>query len=181
MNKKFLDKVDAQLLASSKEKYIQRMKAAEECSSDTVDSDCDSGHQVTPNIKTLPNVEETNNAYLELASHCNEQRQLEHESCPSLLLPAFVPQVKGIFVQLKQNSEVQEVEAKKCIDDLMKKRDEALLSAKTFRNQVDQLRSTNRKLYSEMHNRVDTIQNFYRNDIVEGTLRAAICLKLALK
>jgi len=33
MDKKFLDKANAQLLASSKEKYIQRMKAAEECSS----------------------------------------------------------------------------------------------------------------------------------------------------
>ena len=74
MNQKFLDKVDAQLLASSKEKYALRMKAAEECSSDTADSDhdcdCDSGHPVS--TKIFPNIEEMNDAYLKLASHCNE-------------------------------------------------------------------------------------------------------------
>ena len=68
-----LDKVDAQLLASSKEKYALRMKAAEECSSNTVDSDydcdCDSGHAVSPYV--FPDTEEMKDAYLKLASHRN--------------------------------------------------------------------------------------------------------------
>jgi len=82
---------------------------------------------------------------------------------------------------VKQKCNVQEVEAKKCIDDLIKERDEALLSAKKYRNQVDELRNTNRKLYCEMHNRIDTIRNFYRNNITEGTSRVAVCVKLSFQ
>lgn len=143
------------------------MKAVEECSSDSGESNYESLN--SSNIfSQSKSKEEINNAYLELVNHCNEESQLQHDSCPSLLLPVFEP----------VNTEKITTEN---ISQLIKECDDALFSARMYRNRVDQLRSMNRKLYCDMHDRIDTICNFYRNDIVEGNSRAAMCIKLAFQ
>ena len=165
------EEVDKKFLAGFKEKYRKRMKAVEECSSDSGESNYESPN--SSNIFSQSKFkEEINNAYLKLVNDCNEESQLEHDSCPSLLLPAFEPTVTDV------NTEKITTEN---IGQLIKERDDALFSARMYRNRVDQLRSTNRKLYCDMHDRIDTIRNFYRNDIVEGNSRAAMCVKLAFQ
>ena len=46
------------------------------------------------------------------------------------------------------------------------------------KNQVNDLQSRNRKLYCEMNDKIDTVRNFWRNSLVEGDTRSAICVKL---
>ena len=55
------------------------------------------------------------------------------------------------------------------------------MSAQMCRNKVDELRAANRRLYCNMHDKIDTIRNFWRNNIVEGNSSAGMCIKLALQ
>ena len=148
------------------------MKAVEQCSCDSEQSDTEPTSHVP--LKVLPSTEETDNAYYQLAKHCNEESQLVHDSSPSLLLPAFTPLVKEDF-SIDKGTVIE------YINDLKKERDDALFTARIYRNQVDKLQSKNRKLYCDMYDNIDTIRNFYRNDIAEGHSRAAVCVKLAFK
>ena len=67
------------------------------------------------------------------------------------------------------------------ISQISSERDTALEEARLYRNQVDELRSQNRKLHCEMNNRVDVIRNFWRNTIAEGSNRAGLCVQNALR
>ena len=92
--------------------------------------------------------------------HGNQQSQLEDDSSQSLLLPAYVPPLQEITIQVKGKDVVKNLAAKQYIANLIKERDKAIMSVQICRNNVDQLRSTNRRLYCNMHDRIDTIQNF---------------------
>ena len=112
---------------------------------------------------------------------CNQQSQLHDDSSPSLLLPAYVPPLQEITIQVKGKDVVENLTAKQYITSLIKERDEAIMSAQMCRNKVDELRTANRRIYCNMHDRIDTIRNFWRNNIVEGNSRAGMCIKLALQ
>ena len=180
-----MKEVDAMLLANLKEKAIKWRKAAEAyeqeensgCVEDIADPEVLKDNKTNP----LPNKEESDNAYFQLMQHCNQQSQLEDDSSPSLLLPAYVPPLQEITIQVKEKDVVENLTAKQYIANLIKERDEAILSAQMCRNKVDELRSANRRIYCNMHDRIDTIRNFWRNNIAEGNSRAGMCVKLAIQ
>ena len=51
------------------------------------------------------------------------------------------------------------------VSQLTKERDDALKVARSYRDQVDGLRTSNRKLFCEMNDRIDVIRAFWRNNI----------------
>ena len=149
------------LLASLKDKLTKWRKAAEahdqEESTSCIEDISDTEDLKDIKTNSLPNKEESDNAYFELVKQCNQQSQLEGDSSPSLLLPAYVPPLEEIYVQVKGSDVVKRLAAKCYIADLIKERDEAIVSAQICRDKVDQLRSVNRRLYCDMHDRIDTI------------------------
>ena len=133
-------------------------------------------------LKNIPiEMKECENSYFQLTKTLNTKWEFENDSSPSVLLPAYVPPLEDINVQVKGSNRLAKISAKHYIGCLVTERNEAVLSAQLFRNQVDQLRSKNRKLYCEMHDRIDTIRNFWRNNIAEGSSRAGMYLKMALQ
>lgn len=134
--------VNAMLLANFKEK-ARKWRKAYECedsgSEDVSDTTC---RNDIDNID-LPTKEECVNSYLKLTEDLN--------ASPSVLLPAYPPPLEKVNVQVKGNSRLTNMSAKHYIGHLIAERNDAVLSAQLFRNQVDQLRNKNRKLYCEMH------------------------------
>ena len=183
IGKRATEEVNVMLLASLKEKAIKWRKAyeCEDSSSegDILDINCENESTVTNSIN-LPTKEECENSYLQLTKDLNAKSDFENDSSPSVLLPAYSPPLEKVNIQIEGNNGWSNVSAKCYIGHLIRERDEALLSAQLFRNQVDQLRSKNRKLYCEMHDRIDTIRNFWRNNIAEGSSRPGLCVKMAV-
>ena len=115
-----------------------------------------------------------------LIESCNNKFEIEKDCSPSLLLPAFIPPLENIEVVVKEsNNVIGKMVAKQYIECLREERHAAISSARLYRGQIDELRKKNGKLYCEMHDKVDTIRNFWRNNIAEGTSRGGMCLKLA--
>ena len=181
IGKKATEEVNVMLLASLKEKAIKWRKAYEcedsNSEGDISDMNCENESTVTNSIN-MPTKEECENSYLQLTKDLNTKSK--NDNSPSVLLPAYSPPLQKVNIQVEGDDGLTNVSAKFYIDRLMKERDEALLSAQLFRNQVDQLRSKNRKLYCEMHDRIDTIRNFWRNNIAEGSSRPGLCVKMAV-
>ena len=97
----------------------------------------------------------------------------------SLLLPSFVQKCRSVkvFVEGTNNSllsTASRMTAEHYISDLSSERDAALKEAHSYRNQVDELHTKNRKLHCEMNDQVDIIQTFWRNNIAEGSTRAGL-------
>lgn len=179
IGKRATKEVNAMLLANFKEK-ARKWRKAYECedsgSEDVSDTTC---RNDIDNID-LPTKEECVNSYLKLTEDLNAKSEFESDSSPSVLLPAYPPPLEKVNVQVKGNSGLTNMSAKHYIGHLIAERNDAVLSAQLFRNQVDQLRNKNRKLYCEMHDRIDTIRNFWRNNIAEGSSRAGLCVKMAV-
>ena len=76
----------------------------------------------------MPSKEESDNAYFQLMKRCNQQSQLHDDSSPSLLLPAYVPPLQEITIQVKGKDVVENLTAKQYITSLIKERDEAIMS-----------------------------------------------------
>ena len=183
VGKKTTDIVDGMLLASLQEKarkWRKEYECAEEDSSEEHTYRNES-NDIKNDIKNCPTKEEYENSYFQLTKTLNAKWEFENDSSPSVLLPAYVPPLEDINVQVKGSNGLAKLSAKHYIGCLVTERNEAVLSAQLFRNQVDQLQSKNRKLYCEMHDRIDTIRNFWRNNIAEGSSRAGIYLKMALQ
>ena len=110
----------------------------------------------------------------------------ESENYTSLLLPSFVQPSDNVQVYVQGMDDsvktvATKIVAQQYLSQLTKERDDALNVARSYRDQVDALRTRNRKLYCEMNDRVDTIRNFWRNNIVEGSTRAGRCVRKAIK
>ena len=156
-----MKEVDIMLLANLKQKAIKWRKAAEAyeqeetsgCVEDIVDSEILKDNKTKP----MPSKEEFDNAYFQLMKQCNQQSQLHDDSSPSLLLPAYVLPLQEITIQVKGKDVVENLTAKQYITSLIKERDEAIMSAQMCRNKVDELRTANRRIYCNMHDRIDTI------------------------
>ena len=95
----------------------------------------------------------------------NEVMQPDSDMYSSLLLPSFVQKCGNVkvFVEGTNNSVLStasRMTAEHYISQLSNERDAALKEARSYRNQVDELRTKNRKLHCEMNDRVDIIRNF---------------------
>ena len=182
IGKRATEEVNAMLLANFKEK-ARKLRKAYECEDsgfeDVSDTTCRNESNHIDNID-LPTKEECVNSYLQLTKDLNAKSEFESDSSPSVLLPAYPPPLEKVNVQVKGNSGLTNMSAKHYIGHLIAERNDAVLSAQLFRNQVDQLRNKNRKLYCKMHDRIDTIRNFWRNNIAEGSSRAGLCVKMAV-
>lgn len=103
----------------------------------------------------------------------------------SLLLPSFVQKCLSVkvFVEGTNNSVLSTASRMTAehISQLSNERDAALKEARSYINQIDELRTKNRKLHCEMNDRVDIIRNFWRNNIAEGSTRAGLCVRSALR
>ena len=146
-----IKEVDIMLLANLKQKAIKWRKAAEAyeqeetsgCVEDIVDSEILKDNKTKP----MPSKEESDNAYFQLMKQSNQQSQLHDDSSPSLLLPAYVPPLQEITIQVKGKDIVENLTAKQYITSLIKERDEAIMSAQMCRNKVDELRTAYRRIY----------------------------------
>jgi hypothetical protein len=104
----------------------------------------------------------------------------------SLLLPSFVNNSGSVkvFVEGVNNSIIKtaaKISAEHYIAKVTSERDAALKEARSYRNEIDGLRSKNRKLCCEMNDRIDVIRNFWRNNIAEGSTRGGLCVQNALR
>ena len=104
----------------------------------------------------------------------------------SLLLPSFIQPCGNVNIIIEGvNDSVKSVASKivaqHYISQLTKERDNALKVARSYRDQVDGLRSSNRKLFCEMNDKIDVIRTFWRNNIAEGSTRAGRCVQMAIK
>ena len=61
------------------------------------------------------------------------------------------------MVVKESNDVVEKMAAKQYIEYLREEQEAAISSARLYRSQIDELRKKNRKLYCEMHDKVDTI------------------------
>ena len=116
----------------------------------------------------------------------NEVMQPGSNKYSSLLLPPFVQKCGSVkvFVEGTNNlvlSTASRMTVEHYISQLSNERNAALEEARSYRNQVDELRTKNRKLHCEMNDRVDVIRNFWRNSIAEGSTRAGLCVLSAQK
>lgn len=82
---------------------------------------------------------ESENSYFQLTKDFNAESELENESNPSVLLPAYVPPLEEVNVQVKGSNGLTKMSPKHYISHLITERNEAALSVQLFRNQVDQL------------------------------------------
>ena len=106
-----MKKVDIMLLANLKQKAIKWRKAAKEYEQketrgyieDIVDFKTLQDNKTKP----MPSKEESDNAYFQLMKQCNHQSQLHDDSSPSLLLPAYVPPLQEIAIQVKGKDAVE--------------------------------------------------------------------------
>ena len=102
-----------------------------------------------------------------------------------LLLPSFIDSSSNVKIYVQGAKDVMtNIAARLCaeqyISNLSKERDEAAKAARSYRNQVDNLRSRNRKLYCDMNDKIDVIRNIWRNNIAEGSTRAGKCVQQAI-
>lgn len=79
------------------------------------------------------------------------------------------------------NDVIENLSAKQYIESLREERNIAIRSARLLRSLVDELRRKNRKLHCDMHDKIDTVRDFWRNNLVEGSSRSGLCVKLALQ
>ena len=136
IGKKATEEVNVMLLASLKEKAIKWRKAYEcedsNSEGDISDMNCENESTVTNSIN-MPTKEECENSYLQLTKDLNTKSK--NDSSPFCVVTCiFTTPRKGQH----PDDGLTNVSAKCYIDRLMKERDEALLSARLFRNQVDQ-------------------------------------------
>ena len=185
-DKKLMAEVDDMLMAKLREKAVKwkyDYNHANSCNDDATDDELKP--DVQKDINPILHEEEckkVNDTYAMLMESCNNKLEVENDSSPSLLLPAFIPPLEKVEVNVKEtNNVIEKMSAKQYIETLREERHAAIRSARLYRSQVDELRRKNRKLYCEMHDKIDTIRNFWRNNIAEGSSRAGMCVKLAMQ
>ena len=163
---------EAEIERSNKQKIVNSQQADSTGSQKRGDSDAQ--------------VSEQNDKYSTLQqSLLDEATQPNTDNYSSLLLPSFVQKSGNVkvFVEGTNDSVITtatKISAEYDIAQLTSERDAALEEARSYRDQVDNLRSKNRKLYCEMHDRVEVIRNFWRNNI-EGSTRGGLCVQTALR
>lgn len=154
---------------------------------DHADNETNTDDELEPKVQMKANLisheedcKKVNDSYAELMESCNNKFEIEKDCSPSLLLPAFIPPMEKVEVLVKEsNNVIEKMAAKQYIEYLHEEQKAAISSARLYRSQIDELRKKNRKLYCEMHDKVDTIRNFWRNNIAEGSSRGGMCVKLA--
>ena len=104
----------------------------------------------------------------------------------SFLLPSFLPTSDNVTVNVKGVKDpvlktVTEISASKFIHRIVEERDDAVKLTMHYRNLVEDLQSKNRKLYCTMNDSIDTVRNFWRNNILESGTRGGLCVKKALE
>ena len=110
---------------------------------------------------------------------------VETSTYSALLLPSFIENSGSIKIYVEGTKDMMtnvasRISAEQYITNLSKERDEAVKAARSYRNQVDDLQSRNRKLYCDMNNKIDVIRTFWRNNIAEGSTRAGRCVQQAI-
>ena len=150
--------------------------------------DSDSSNIIEDNRRILrdvdgPDMESIQKKYSDLQETLMDENT--KDEFHTLLLPSFVPDLKDVEVHVcTQNSVAREavkISVQRYITELQQERNDALKSAQSYRNIVDDLQQKNRRLQCEMNNRCDTIRNFWRNNIGEGgthggkMVRASLC------
>ena len=94
---------------------------------------------------------------------------VESNTYSALLLPSFIENSGSIKIYVEGTKNMTNVAARisaeQYITNLSKERDEAVKAARSYRDQVDDLQSRNRKLYCDMNDKIDVIRTFWRNNI----------------
>ena len=186
-DEKLMAEVEDMLLAKLQQKTIKWKYDYDHADSFNEDSTSTDekleGHDtMAPNPILLEDFKKLNDAYATLMESSNDKEEIDKDSSPSLLLPAFVPPMEKVEVFVKESNDVLEkMAAKQYIESLREERQAAIRSARLYRSQIDELRKKNRKLHREMHDKIDTIRDFWRNNIAEGSSRAGLCVKLAIQ
>ena len=110
----------------------------------------------------------------EYAVLVHESLQNRDSSCGlALLLPAVLQPANT------ENSDSTDLRAS--VKRISGERDAALDTVRLLRNKVENLHGKNRELYYEMNKKIETVRDFWRNQLVEGGSRSGLCVKLAVQ
>lgn len=101
-------------------------------------------------------------------------------------LPVFRTLPEGAIVSIKGiNDPVMkyqsEVLVKSYVQKVLEDREQAISTARAYRDQVEVLEIENRELLSKMNKSIHAIKMFWRNKIAEGSTRSGKCVQKALR
>lgn len=113
----------------------------------------------------------TNDIYDEVKGQCHEEG--------SLLLPS-VPKERE-HVSVGAASHLDLITAKAAISHLEKEKHSALMTARHYRDLAEKLQTTNRHLNAKLHDSVEAVRNFWRNNIKEEQNRSGRMVMASLR
>ena len=167
-----------------KERSRARMARAAECSSDNEDSDSisETCHQPQPFL----NFHDSQSTKMNYNKLQKTVMSLQNDDYNSFLLPSLLPTRDNVTVSVKGVNDAvlkvaTETSAAKYLKQVIDERNTAVRQTLCYRDLVEDLQSKNRMLHCTMNNRIDTVRNFWRNNILEGSTRGGLCVKKALE
>ena len=158
------------------------MAAAAMCDESSEDSDCISETPSSSKVFTrVNNPVKVKSKYSELQQN-SVSSENEHDP---LLLPTFLPTCTDVKVNVEGVDDdifktATKVSASKYITSMFEENNDTGNLLLHYRDKIEDLQSKNRKLHCVMNDRTDIVRNLWRNSILEGNTRGAMCVKKAL-
>ena len=110
-----------------------------------------------------------------------EYMETESETAPLSLDQIVTPiSEEDHEVSCSQDSLVLRAHCKDVVKAVRKERDQALMLARQYRNEVEECREEKRELKCKLERRMELIRGFWRNKIIEGGSRSGRILRAAL-
>jgi len=110
-----------------------------------------------------------------------------NEELSSVILPVLGPlpddtsvTIKGSGIQDTSQRTKAEVAVKRYVEKAVEDRDMAMLTARRFRDKVENLELENEKLKYEINASLHRVRNFWRNKVAEGGTRTGKFIQKAL-
>ena len=121
--------------------------------------------------KRIEAAEKLDKLYEQEYSVHNTSLQVHHNTKPLLLDAVLIPEVEEPPTTFNYSRRLLEAQ---------KERDIALLVARQWRDIAENIQAEKRDMKTEMERTVETVRNFWRNKVVEGSSRSGKILRAAL-
>lgn len=119
---------------------------------------------------------------VEMNEHCYNTLAQNHmvEDDSSLLLDAVITPVSESSCIFEDSCTLQELHSRQQVQSARAERDRALALACKYRDDVEKSRMERRALKHDLETKIETVRNFWRNKIIEGSSRSGRILRAAL-
>ena len=175
-------------LDSLKKRWSERMAHSEAVHQLELEEDQKAPKERELHLENLKRMKAKEVARHEQQVHLNEEKytclsvhSADQSSSSPLLLDNVVTPIAEEEEQCECSS--SNVLALKCKEQILKarhQRNEALFLARHYRNMAEKSRSDTRMLKEDLESQIETVRDFWRNKIVEGSSRSGRLLRAAL-